>query len=380
MPAAFWKVAGALVGTLLCGEIFTSQSATAQTGSPTLHIVQNDSDTPSTSTVRAPAMPQHGAGEWTQDGKQRKHDGAGALKTRAPSTAGVSGRGATATVLGRRGPDSSSANLGPIYQLPHYKSESNEAASGAGMLAPSEASVGPISAVKGLATNLSARGPTGAIAAPSWTPESLETAVTSGFLSRQSATPNSSIASDSNPAATPRSNQPTNVTDTGSIVSKTANVGSNKIGEAGELVGSDSKQDKQKEGAADHAVTLSGVLTETPVETSVSPTSESNNESKIATEIPPSMSITPRSNQAQTQSEAVQPSSAVEQGWPRNESPIASLNSEATGEQGDTAPPPIAALTPTPSSHLGPVNTSPALFFLPFFPLLLLIYFGLRLS
>jgi hypothetical protein len=428
MRAAFCHVPGLLVVTLLGVEVFISKTATAETALPAIRVVQNESNAPSTPEVRMRATPQHGARERTQDGEHRKHEGNGAPKISPPPTPPVSSRGASvkptpasrgsATNLSVRG-------LGPIYQMPHPKSvsigsiagENSDGAtasieptgqSGGDLRArppqsllrhsaepadskgtPSvSSSVSPSSTTPSTKTQSQDRitqlvtaGPsTRAITLPSWIPGNLRTAA-SGSLNQPSATPVTSVASGSTPAKTPRSNQATNVADLGGLVSKAANVdpfSTDKVGGPGVSVGPDLKEGKQKGSAGDLAIGPAGVLTEAvdPAATSGDPASESNNESKIVAEISPSVSTTPRS--ILPQSEGAQPSSAVQPGAFHSELPTARA-SEVTGVQAGTAPPaaPIAA---TPSSSLGFVATSPILFLLPFFPLLLLIYFGLRLS
>jgi hypothetical protein len=426
MRAAFCEIAGALVLTLLCVETSVSETAMPQAAPSVLRMVQNDSyTTPSTSMVRAPALPQHGAGERTQDGVPHT----GTSKTSSPAAVLVGAKGARKpTVLGRQSTDSSLGSLGPIYQLPRSKSGSGRPIAnetGGGTTASTESmgqsigepgampsknlqghSVQPTERIQpivsnGTASALSSVQPssrmlspemqsqegtnqsavalpsTSAIPAPSWNPENLETAIAPGSLTRPSVTTDPSASPE-----TRRSKGPASITDTMNAGSKTADVNSvspDKIGRAGELVDSNPLRDKQRGGAGDHAIGPTGVLTEPgdSVETPTASIRGSNNDAKTAVEISPSTLTTQRSNQSQRA--AGQPSSAVEQGRLRNELLTASA-AAVTEQQTNAAPAPIAASGPTASSSLGSVSTSPVLFFLPFFPLLLLVYFGLRLS
>jgi hypothetical protein len=101
------------------------------------------------------------------------------------------------------------------------------------------------------------------------------------------------------------------------------------------------------------------------------PAPESGTGSRSAAQLSPSVVVTAASVPPQNVGAR---SSAIQAGT--KYLPTAS-SSDVTGMRSYTSLPPIGPIAPT---SLGSVTTSPILFCLPFFPLLLLVYFGLRLS
>ena len=157
MRAAFWKVAGVLVVTLIGVEIFLWNTATAQDTQPTQRAVEPTPSTPRTAAVRKPAMPQQEIGVPTQYRERRKPQGNAASKI--SNTTSISGGSArTATYSGRPKTDLSAGSLGPISQMPHPRSVSDEAVAKPRTPAPIGASEGTPTASTGSATNVWVRG------------------------------------------------------------------------------------------------------------------------------------------------------------------------------------------------------------------------------
>jgi len=321
------------------------------------------------------------------------------LRSAAPSGTSIG----TTTTSRSFVPNLSVQGLGPIYQMPHPSSgpipkgensgnpiTSTGASQSSGNFgatplpsllrgsseptgsngAPSNlSSVSPSSTIpsvegqpkEGSAGSAAASPSTAKSALPSWVPGDLETTPPTGSLKHQSPIPDSSNSSRSISETTPRSNQASSPTvetlsKIGNVDPFIPNIGT----EGGVSIGSQKMRDLR--GVAGNLATGSvGDLTESvgPAATSADSAPEASSESKSIAELSPLTATTPRP--VLPQSEGTAPAS------------------EVTGVQGDI-PRPTALLTPAPSSPLGSVTTSPVLFLLPFFPLLLLVYFGLRLS
>lgn len=198
---------------------------------------------------------------------------------------------------------------------------------------------------------------------PSGVPPVSEAATRFGPLTYPSDMPASLISSNSTPPEAERSDQVSNSTGLRNTLlsrdSHDPSVSDNS--EGGSLpAGSNLKRGDLKSMAVD--VVRGGEDAQSGPESGPGSTS--------ATQLSPSVVVTAAS--APPQNVAAR-SSAIQAG---RYLPTAS-SSDVTGMRSYTSPPSIG---PTASTSLGSVTTSPILFCLPFFPLLLLVYFGLRLS
>ena len=441
MRAAFWKIAGVLVVSLISVEVFGWNTATAEDAQPAQLAVEPTPSTPRTAAVRKPATPQPEIGAPTQYRERRKPQGNSASKI-SNTTLSVSGGSArTATSSGKPKTSPSAGGLGPISQMPHAKSVGGRAIAGANgrttttsaettaqrgegvgamspprrsadvtgtlldpfLLSQSPTTLSSVSQFQGFSANsitdISGRSQAvgvgwinsvtanpqmqnaaarGFDSSPSWsltatqstqgtqsaTPGSNpNTEVWIGSLSYPSGMPASLISPNSTPPETERSDQVLSATGLrNTLLGRDVHDPSvSDNSEEGSLpIGSDLKKDN-----------LTGMAADVVHREDAQSAPESGTESKSAAQLSPSVAVTAAPIPAQ---KVGAQSSEIQAGT--HYLPTAS-SSDVTGLRGYASPPTIG---PAASTSLGSVTTSPILFCLPFFPLLLLIYFGLRLS
>ena len=198
---------------------------------------------------------------------------------------------------------------------------------------------------------------------PSGVPPGSQAATGFGSLSHPSDMPASSISPNSTPPETERSDQVLNATGLrNTLLSREMHDPSvSDNSEEGNLpAGSDLKKGNLTGVGADVG---RGEDVQSAPESGIGSTSTAQLSPPVAVTAAP---ISPQNVGAQ--------SSAIQAGT--HYLPTAS-SSDVTGLRGYTSP---STIGPAASTSLGSITTSPILFCLPFFPLLLLVYFGLRLS
>lgn len=126
MRAAFWKIAGVLVVSLIGVEVFWWNTATAEDAQPAQLAVEPTPSTPRTAAVRKPATPQPEIGAPTQYRERRKPQGNSASKISNTTLSVRGGSARTATSSGKPQTSPSAGGLGP-----HAKSVGGRAIAGA---------------------------------------------------------------------------------------------------------------------------------------------------------------------------------------------------------------------------------------------------------
>ena len=463
MRAAFWKIAGVLVVSLIGVEVFWWNTATAEDAQPAQLAVEPTPSTPRTAAVRKPATPQPEIGAPTQYRERRKPQGNSASKI-SNTTLSVSGGSArTATSSGKPKTSPSAGSLGPISQMPHPRSVSDEAVVKPRKPTPSGVGEGTPTAPIGSATNVSVRGLGPISQVPH--PKSTSAGTTAGANGRTTANSAEATAqrgesvgaislphrsadftktlSDPSFNAVTANPQTQNAAARGLDVSPSSSLTTTQPTQSTQSAtpGTDSNTGRSGVSPGSEAATASGSLSHpsdmptslispnsTPPETersdqvlnatglrntllsrdmhdpSVSDNSEEGslpagsdlkkgNLTGMGADIGRGEDVqsAPKSGIGSTSAAPLSPPLAV------TAAPIPSQNvgaqsseiqagthylptassSDVTGLRGYTSP---STIGPDASTSLGSITTSPILFCLPFFPFLLLIYFGLRLS